>query len=150
MKRTHSVGIMFSISLIFLFTMLSALIIYMGYNGYKNITDNREYNNDCRVTLSYLTGKVKTADSVDGVSISEREGYEVLSVSDGDCETLIYYYKNSIYEAYMSKGDEFEPAMGERIAKVKGYKAEKTADKISFEITLDDDEKISAIVAIRK
>lgn len=150
MKKTHSIGIMFSVSLICLFTILSALLIYMGYGGYKNILENREYNNNSRVTLSYLAGKVRTADSTDGITVSDREGYEVLAISDGDCETLIYYYKNAIYEAYMAKGDEFDPAIGERIASVNDYKAVMDENMISFEITLEDGKMLSTDVVIRR
>ncbi|MBE5939090.1 MAG: DUF4860 domain-containing protein [Lachnospiraceae bacterium] len=149
-NKSHSVGIVFSMSLICLFTILSALLIYMGYESYKGIIDNREYNKNTRVALSYLTGKVRTADSTKGVNVSERNGYEVLSISEGDCETLIYYYKNSIYEVYMAKGDDFLPEFGERVAKVKSYKAIVNDNVVTFEITLDSGEELSADVALRK
>ena len=149
MKRNHSIGLAFSICLICVFSILSALLIYMGNEDYRQIIKNEELNKTYRTTISYLSSKVKTADSVDGIALKDKNGIKVLSVSDNECETLIYYYDNCIYEVYMGKEDEFTPLMGNIIAKVQGYDVNIDNGKVTFKVQ-DGKKEFTVSVALNK
>jgi len=148
MKKSHSIGVVFSLCLICMFAVLSVILIYMGNEAYNHVIHTKEHNNDCRVTLSYLAGKVRTADSTDGITIRKESGVDVLSVSDGDCETLIYFTGGEIYEAYIFKGDDFELDFGEKIADVKKYNVEISGDMVKFRVTTNNNEELYINVCI--
>lgn len=138
MKNNHSIGIAFSICLLCVFTVLSALLIYMGNNVYREILSNEKNNNSQRNTLTYLVSKARTADSVEGIEIRQFNGKTLVAISDGSCETLIYHYKDGIYEAYIDKKDSFSEELGERIAYADGFEAIKNGKLLELQVQIDN------------
>lgn len=104
-------GSVFALILLCVFALGSLLLVVLGANVYKNISQNVDSNFQLRTTLSYITTKVRQNDDINAIKIIEKEGVSVLVLESFDgieaSETWIYEHQGSLCEVYIAKGTEF-------------------------------------------
>jgi hypothetical protein len=95
------------------------MIIVLGKNIYVNINEDRDTNYEIRVSLSYISNKIRQSDKRGAVEIRNYEGRNAVVINetydDENYETWIYFYDNAIYEMFTDENTIFQPEEGMRI-----------------------------------
>ena len=116
---SHSIPSAFLFLLIGLFAVSSITLTLIGTRVYRRVTDTAAHNSDSQMVLSYLCNKVRTFDTENNVTLTKRDGLNVLSLYEtlnGDpYETDIYAWQGAMWENFQSTGDPFAPENGERL-----------------------------------
>lgn len=144
-KKPHSISVLFMLVLFTVFAILSVLLIIIGSNVYGNIVDSQEKNGNGRNVLSYVTNKVRTAESIGQVFIEEKDGIPVLVISGYEQETLIFYKDGKLKEATISAGDDYNLYFGDVIATVDNFTFQINKDTNMLKLTVDIDNKLKSI-----
>ena len=144
-KKPHSISVLFMLVLFTIFAVLSVLLIIIGSNVYGNIVDSQEKNGNGRNILSYVTNKVRTAESTGQVFIEEKEGIPVLVISGNEQETLIFYKDGNLKEATISAGDDYNLFFGDVIATVDNFSFQINKDTNMLKLSVDIDNKVKSI-----
>ena len=112
MQKKYTAIRLLPVLLILLFSVLSLMLVLSGAGVYKNTVENTRYNNQVRATLSYVSNKVRSADS-STIRIEQRNNISVLlfteSIEDTVYETMIYVYDGSLREMFSRQGRTFHP-----------------------------------------
>ena len=107
MQKKYTAIRLLPVLLILLFSVLSLMLVLSGAGVYKNTVENTRYNNQVRATLSYVSNKVRSADS-STIRIEQRNNISVLlfteSIEDTVYETMIYVYDGSLREMFSRQG----------------------------------------------
>lgn len=154
-NTSHSVNVLFVIVLFGLFTILSVMLIFIGSDVYGRITHRQSIDNEVRTCISYVTNKVRNADTQGSIYIEEKEDTKVLVIeNDYDTvvlNTLLYYYDGAICEATVVKGDEYSLNFGEKVFEVADFNLEynEEGNIITFQIKDSDGKEYTSGVAIR-
>lgn len=128
MKPTRSTGIhvlpgLFVFVLIGLFALSALTLTLIGTRVYRRATDTAAQVGSSQMVLSYLGNKIRTFDTQDAVRLETRDGLPVLCLRetlDGEVyETLIYVYRDMLWERFAAAEDAFDPEGGEQLAKVR-------------------------------
>lgn len=106
MKHIHT---FFSLSLLLVFVCCSFLLIMMQMKGYTSIQKENAQMHQSHTPIAYLSNKVKFYDSF---SIQEMDGIQVLVLNNEVNHTLLYQYKNSLYEYDLQDISLFQASMG--------------------------------------
>ena len=108
-----------AVFIILAFCVVSVLI--SGANIFKNIVNRTDGTYSERVVHQYIFNKVRSADSMDAVSVrpfgSGTALYIRENVEGKDYNTVIYSDNGSLKEIYASAGVDVDPAFGEEIMK---------------------------------
>ena len=127
-NRSNIIDMLFVLSLFCVFAVTALLVVILGANVYKGISANMEDNYSARVSVSYITEKVRQNDTSDGVEIRETEGGPALVLkqsADGyDYETWIYAQDGHLKEATIEAGQDLSGLYGENIMEVSGLRFE--------------------------
>lgn len=125
MKKQNFAGtISFIVSMSFIaFFIIGLLLLTMvGINYYSNITQNTTKSYHMRVSLMYLTNKLRQNDAEDAVAVEEKDGYTVLVISENvngeDYETRIFANDGMLLEDFCKKDTVFDVKRGLVIAQV--------------------------------
>jgi len=119
------------LTLFLLLSVVSISVILAGSTVYESISENMEQNYDKRVTLSYLTTKIRQNDR-GNISIEEVNGINMLAIREdfwGFMEFVTYIYydeaNNCIREIFLEiengRTIDFALADGERIINSRGF-----------------------------
>lgn len=104
-------GSVFALILLCIFAVGSLLLVVLGANVYKNISQNVDSNFQLRTTLSYITTKVRQNDDINSIKVVEKQGTTALVLESFDgieaSETWIYEHQGSLCEVYIAKGTDF-------------------------------------------
>lgn len=106
MKHIHT---FFSLSLLLAFVCCSFLLIMMQMKGYTSIQKENAQMHQSHTPIAYLSNKVKFYDSF---SIQEMDGIQVLVLNNEVNHTLLYQYKNSLYEYDLQDISLFQVSVG--------------------------------------
>ncbi len=133
-KKAISIESLFVMLLFTIFAVSIVMMIISGKTSYGKILDEKKQAEEMRITTSYLRMKLKQNDQAKSVFVQHVPdlGIELLELrhggEDSEYRTVIYFYENRIWEAYLSVEDEFETALGEPVI-------EFMADAVRFERT---------------
>lgn len=149
----RSLDSIFIIILLCIFAFGSLLLIVIGANIYNDLTVNMDRNFQHRTPLSYISTKVRQNDTVNSVSIIEKEGINtlVLKAQDGKelSETWIYEYDNYLYEIYTDEGASFQLADGLAILPSYGLSMEMEGNLLHLRAYDEDGQSRSLSIALR-
>jgi hypothetical protein len=110
------------------------MIIVLGKNIYVNINEDRDTNYEIRVSLSYISNKIRQSDKQGAVEIRNYEGRNAVVINetydDENYETWIYFYDNAIYEMFTDENTSFHPEEGMRIVDCDGLEITKLNDNL--------------------
>ena len=121
----HSVDILFTLSLFFVFTVSAFLIVLIGSDVYQSTAVQLEDTYSTRTSAAYVTEKIRQHDSAGCISLTDLDGRPALLLTDNISgtvyETYIYSDGNSIFELMVREGTPVTPHMGQEILKADGF-----------------------------
>ncbi|MDF2616817.1 MAG: hypothetical protein K0Q47_1472 [Sedimentibacter sp.] len=133
-SKQFSFQFIFIMLLFLIIVILSVMIIVLGKNIYVNINEDRDTNYEIRVSLSYISNKIRQSDKQGTVEIRNYEDRNAVVINetydDENYETWIYFYDNAIYEMFTDENTSFQPEEGMRIVDCDGLEITKLNDNL--------------------
>ena len=124
--------------------ILSVMIISLGKNIYDNINTDRNINYQLRVSLSYITNKIRQSDKKEAVEIKELHGVNAVVINEvydeENYQTWIYFYDGAIYEMFTDENTVFELSDGMKVVEADFFKIEEVKDGL-YKFTAESKEK---------
>ena len=131
--RNTRIDTIFVLIIFCVFAISVLMVLMLGANIYKNMTDISHEGYDDRTGLSYIWTKVKNNDENGMISIGDFNGLPALcfdEVINDDTygpttyRTMVYFYDGWVYELFSETDLDFLPQDGEQVIKI---------DTLSFE-----------------
>ena len=113
-----------SILLVLLYLLGSMLLVTLGAGAYSALRANTDASDARRMSLGYVSNKLRSCDAEGMISMETRDGIEMAVLTEEgyeDCETLIYYYDGALREIFQLKGAAIEPQYGTVLAYLDGF-----------------------------
>ena len=133
-SKQFSFQFIFIMLLFLIIVILSVMIIVLGKNIYVNINEERKSNYELRVSLSYISNKVRQSDKLDSLEIRKLEDDDAVVIKetydDENYETWIYFYDNAIYEMFTDENNSFIPEDGMKIVEVDSFEITEINDNL--------------------
>ena len=118
----HSIPSAFVFLLIGLFAVTSLTLTLIGTRVYRSVASTAARISDSQMVLSYLCNKIRTFDAQGNISLDDRDGTPVLSLTeevDGEpYETSVYACQGALREFFAPADETFDPENGEKLADV--------------------------------
>lgn len=153
-NKKHVIDTVFVICLMLLFLLSALTIIAIGANIYKKNVASTNDNYVQRVSIAYITEKVRQSDVDGNIFVQELFGENVLVFQqkiDGDLyNTYIYSYDGYLMELF-ARADlsSFYPQTGQKILKIYSLDVEeKNSDLLQATITEEDGQKETVYIAV--
>lgn len=134
-SKKHVIDTVFVICLMLLFLLSALTIIAIGASIYKKNVAQTNDNYAQRVSIAYVTEKVRQSDINGSVFVRELFGQNVLVFQqevNGDLyNTYIYSYEGYLMELF-ARDDlkSFYPQTGQKILKINSFEIEKASDDL--------------------
>ena len=126
--RGHKIDTIFVLLIFCVFAVSVLMVLMLGANTYKNMTEISRDGQDERTVLSYIWSKVKNGDEDGGVTIDYFHGLPALFIDDEIDATVfrttIYLYDGWVYELFSEAGLDFFPEDGVKIIRAEQLKFE--------------------------
>jgi len=135
-KRSAGLESVFVFLIFGIFAVSSIIMLILGARVYKDVFDSTKKTSEVRAGLSYISNKVRAGTRAE---LIEEGDMQVLSIqNDGEeipYRVIIYYQNGVIMEDTMIQGMSFDPARGEKVIPVSGFKMEYNGDLMTFTVT---------------
>lgn len=106
--KNHSVDLLFTISLFFVFTITALYVTMAGANLYENTVSQASHDYSVFTPLTYLEQKVQGYDTSQGISMMQKDGQDILCLHemiDGNrYTTYIYTLDGKLMELFLKDG----------------------------------------------
>lgn len=161
------VPVLFVLTLFLLLSVMAVAVILAGSAVYEKIASNMDKNYDNRVTLSYLTTKIRQNDSRGNIYVEKINGAEMLAIKEvyglDEYVTYIYYDSDSEeignYDGYIreifleldpyGRTIDFDLEDGEKIIKSRGFSFDLSNDRIKMNLSDENGNIQSAQIVLR-
>lgn len=111
MNRQFHVQTILNLLLFLIFVIGSFFIVSSEIQGYQNIHESINCEDDLMIPLAYMNTKIKAYDQRDMITLVELEDITCLKMSDESSSTYIYYRDGYIQE--VSVADYYIPLLDE-------------------------------------
>ena len=144
----------FVICLMLLFLISALTVISIGANIYKKNVATTSENYAQRVSIAYITEKVRQSDVDGNVYVQRLFDQNVLvfeqTVNGSVYNTYIYSYDGYLRELFARADlDNFYPQTGQKILKLNSFDIEKTNDNLlKATVTEEDGSKETVFIAV--
>lgn len=119
MKRrpiTHQIDGLLALLLFGVFSVCILAVLLTGADAYRRLTGRDQAAFDRRTCLQYIATRVRQADTLDGVTVSDFNGVDALVFDDGDgYVTRVYCHNGTIMELYAEEALDLSLEAGEPI-----------------------------------
>ncbi len=138
-QREHVVDLLFSLSLLCVFTACGLVVVFIGIGVYQNTVDDMTTAFASRTAMAYVAKQVRQNDTTGAIGIAEIEGTQALAITktqDGECYcTYIYYDSGYLQELYAKAS--FSPVLsaGQKLLAVDGFAVAQNANG-TFTVTI--------------
>lgn len=143
----------FIFALLAAFALLSLVIVVVGARSYRMINATAEHAYVSRTGLSYLMGKVRSADEAGMLQVRSENGADVLvlgGLHDGErYNTYIYCDGATVCEYFAKASAAFSPDYGEGIFSARELRLKLEKDLLSIELVDEDGETHAAAVCLQ-
>lgn len=137
-KSTHSFDTVFVLLIFCLFAGTSLFLVLIGANVYRNIVSDMSANNETRASLSYVSNKVRSADSRD-ISVEKVNGQDTLVIhseyNKSDYKTYIYLHDGYLMELFTKAENSFSAGEGDKITPVSAFTLAKHDNELSLSVS---------------
>ena len=138
-ERNHAIAGVFVFLLLGVFAVFSTMLVLIGAQAYRTITDRSERHSVERTMYSYVLNSLRGDDSEGIVTVRNENGIDMVVVSyDYGWETQekrVYCYDGYLRELLTSTMYDFEPANGEKICEAESFHAEMDGELVTIELT---------------
>lgn len=145
-KSTHSFDTVFVLLIFCLFAGSSLFLVLIGANVYRDIVGEMNANNETRASLSYVSNKVRAADSRD-VSVEKIDGQDTLVIhsahNGSDYKTYIYLHDGYLMELFTKAENGFTAGDGDKITPVSAFTMTKNDNELSLSVSGGDKSRLS-------
>ena len=153
-SKKHVIDTVFVICLMLLFLLSALTIIAIGASIYKKNVAQTNDNYAQRVSIAYVTEKVRQSDSSGAIFVRELFGQNVLVFQqevNGDLyNTYIYSHEGYLMELFARDDlESFYPQTGQKILKINSFMIEKASDDLlRATITEEDGQEETVYISI--
>ncbi len=124
-QREHVVDLLFSLSLLCVFTACGLVVVFIGINVYKNTVEDMTTAFASRTAMAYIAKQVHQNDATDAISIAEIEGTQALAITktqDGEAYCTYIYYDAGYLQELDAKAS-FTPvrSAGQKLLEIDGF-----------------------------
>ncbi len=153
-NKRHVIDTIFVICLMLLFLISALTVISIGANIYKKNVATTSENYAQRVSIAYITEKVRQSDVDGNVYVQKLFDQNVLvfeqTVNGNVYNTYIYSYDGYLRELFARADlDNFYPQTGQKILKLDSFDIEKTNDNLlKATVTEEDGSKETVFIAV--
>ena len=140
--RENSLLRLVSFILIAVYLVSCMFLVTVGVGTYRSISETSEATDAKRMSVMYVTNKIRSANVSGAVRLEERNGLNTLVLDDSyiaDCETLIYFYDGALYELFKFKDADIEPQYGTVITELNGFEFNAYGNTIQLTAVFEDD-----------
>lgn len=145
----HTVDFLFVLSLLGFFALSALLVMLFGANTYENLVAQSEGLYETGTSLSYIREKIHANGSAQDISIAQREGTDVLVLSDSVGErrvhTWIYFLDGTLYELYQPADDQLPLSSGQEILQLEDFTMEQLSDTLFYFTAVGSNHKGSSL-----
>ncbi len=150
-EKKHTIDFLFVITLFFVFSISSLLLIVFGAKIYQNTVEKMQSNYQERTSLAYISEKIKQHDAHNAVTIETYQGIDSLVLSETIGEstyyTYIYYYDGYIRELLTADPGDLGPNAGNKIIEATDFFIKEEQNNLyQIIIGLDDNISVSLFV----
>jgi len=139
-SKKHQTNMLFALLVYSMFAILSLMLVLLGAQVYKRVINESDTRNSIRMTLSYVSNKIRAGDEMDKISIKEKNGTPILVISEEfddvdlftdevvrtKIDTLIFFYEGELREMKSpTGGDILDLGLSEKLAAVDNFTFEK-------------------------
>ncbi|MGN0290384.1 MAG: DUF4860 domain-containing protein [Lachnospiraceae bacterium] len=107
-SKSHSIDLLFTISLFFVFTITALYVTMAGANLYENMVQRTSFDYSVFTPVSYLEQKLQGYDTTGGISIQKKDGMDILclheTLEDSAYTTYIYTKDGNLMELFVKDG----------------------------------------------
>ena len=136
--KKHVIDIVFPIALFFVFAASALTAILCAAKIYQSTTERSEEHYAARVSLSYISEKIRQNDVGGNVSIGKIGDADSLilrqDMGGTICTTYIYEYGGMLKELFVKEGAQVSPASGKDMIAVSDFSMRELSDNL-FEFT---------------
>ena len=126
--RSSRIDTVFVLIIFCVFAISVLMVLMLGADIYKNMTDISREGYDERTGLSYIWTKVKNNDEAGRIHLSDFHGVSALCFDEefdsSTYRTMIYYYDGWVYELFYDISLDFLPSDGAQIIEISDLKFE--------------------------
>ena len=121
------VGFIGTVVILGMFAISSLFLTNVGIQVYHNIVRSNNDNFELRTSLNYVATRIRQKDNINGVSITQKDGVDVLTLSYISKSTgylyhvYIYYYDGYLREHLCLDGDPYELIYGFEMVEAKDF-----------------------------
>lgn len=138
-KQTkHMIDIIFPISLFFAFTASAFIAILLAANIYRSTTKQSQEHDAVRISLSYISEKIRQNDVNGTVFLGTLDGIDSLvlkqQIEDTTYITYIYEHNGMLKELFIKEGTVPSPQSGKDIIEVSDFYMEEITENL-FQFT---------------
>lgn len=151
-SKKHVIDTVFVICLMLLFLLSALTVIAIGANIYKKNVAQTNDNYAQRVSIAYVTEKVRQSDVSGSIFVRELFGQNVLVFQqelNGDLyNTYIYSYEGYLMELFARDDlQSFYPQTGQKILKINSFIIEKASEDL-LRATITEEDGVEETVYI--
>lgn len=124
-KSSHSVDLLFTVSLFFVFAFCAVSVIVLGAGVYRSAAQSLEEQFSARTALSYVSEKIRRCDTPEAVSVEESGEGSILRVDTTEegkeYSTYIYCREGWLCELFLPSERKFSPEAGQQLLELSGF-----------------------------
>ena len=151
-EHSHTIAGVFVFLLLGVFAVFSTMLVLIGAQAYRTITERSEEHSLDRTMYAYVLNSLRGDDAAGTIEMRNEAGIDMLVVAyDYGWEVLekrIYCYDGYLRELLTPAQNEFEPANGEKVCEAEDFRAQVSGNLVTIELTGADGElrTISAVL----
>lgn len=127
-------GVFFSLSLLFLFVVCCFMLLNIQIEDYTMLQRRTSHDFETYTPVSYVTNKIHSYDTEDGVCVLVVNDQKVIKLSDAKSDTYLYKSGTSLMELCIVKDMEPDLTMGQPLMSCHDFDVEQDANTISCKI----------------
>ena len=141
-----------SFVLLTVFIVSSMLLVVIGISAYKNTDAAGSEADSIRMSLGYITNKLKAEDRQDAISIKDYMGVKAIAIKheyEEECETLIYFYNGNLMEMFKFADSDIAPEFGTKLCELNGFNADIDNGLVTVEAVFTNGETGHTYIALK-
>lgn len=110
-----NVGVFFSLSLMFLFTLCCFMLLNIQIEDYTMLQRRTKNDFETYTPVSYVTNKIHSYDEINSASVLSIHGKKVIKLQDAKSDTYLYKQKSNLMELCVVSNMEPDFTMGQAL-----------------------------------
>ncbi len=152
-NRGKYIGLMFALLLFLTLAVCALFTVLIGAQIYENINDRMEGNYQGQTALTYISNKVRQADTADAVFVKSQDGTDILCMKENldgqEYITMVYYRDGYISELFTDEYSGLGIGDGMEVIEAGGLDFSKEDDLLKIHLTTTEGKEEDLILSLR-